>query len=1100
MVLFDSRAFATALIAVLGVSAAQAQFRPDYWEMVAEAERRWVEQARALEGESYEALLTERSARAHARMVEEGGYSAGLDGSVDWEAAHPNVYGAGTGHSTNYGYNYNLSPSGYTLWNAPSVDFPIWLDVAPDDEPIESLFSEYISEQIVQGKCVICHKEGGASGVGISRLQFHPAMAEDRVNLNRQVFTDLIAVLEAEEDIEDPVQYVLNKVSGGVTHIGGALVTSGTADFANLERFLRLLAEESGSTAPGLTPETFFEGVTMASPARTLRRAAILFAGRLPTQAELDAVADGEEDSLRTAIQGLMEGDGFHDFLVRASNDRLLTDRHFGDPVISPSSREFVALNGKQVQMVSAARSRGYDNPWDDRTYLQWTEALTRGTVRAPLELIAYVVENDLPYTEILTGDYIMANPMAAEAYGDTITSFDDANDLFEFKPTEFASYYRNDDSKIIDQDETLDIDVIQSPGNLLVEDYPHAGILNTTVFLARYPSTATNRNRARSRWTYYHFLGHDIEKSNPRPLDPETLADTNNPTLNNPACVACHRNLDPVAGAFQNYGDEGLYRDQWGGKDSLPRLYKSPEDGSTSPYRDGDTWYRDMRNPGFGDLEAPDASNSVQWLAQQIVADDRFAEAAVKFWWVPIMGVDLAAQPSSEDTGAPDYQARSVTASAQAAEIGRLAAAFRSGIAGGEPYNGKDLLTETALSPWFRAESVTDEDPVRSTALRDAGVARLLTPEELDRKTEAVSGYKWGRFFYQTMNPERGEERSFLVGGRNYELLYGGIDSDGITIRAADMTPVMAAVAQAHAAEVSCPIVRREFFFWDDDERLLFDGISRFDTPVSETYDVFEVTAETWETRQTFSVNVPLTAGGKTIRLSFGNDFSDGENELDRNLNVDRIEIRDRDSATIQRFELEDLGSGCGHPQGFFDSFYTFSGEGCWLEVPVEVFEDGTYQIDIVAHQDPAGDEAAQMTVAVDSNDGISAGSTAIRDKLVDLHQRILGVDAAPDSTDVDEAFQLFFDVWALKRRTEGSSFGDSRFECMHAGDASYYDGLIENPVVGYDRNGNSILNWDQIDELYGNTETDDPEHVVRAWVVTLAYLMTDYRYLYFF
>ena len=244
MVLVDSRVFATALIAVLGVSAAEAQFHPQYWEMVADAERQQVEQARALERERHEAKLAERNARAHARMLEKGGFSFGLDGSVDWQAAHPNVFDSGTGLSAHY--SYNLSPSGYTLWNAPPVDFPIWLDVAPDDEPIESLFSEYISEQIVQGKCVICHREGGASGVGISRLQFHTAMAEDQVNLNRQVFADFVAVLEADEDTEDPVQYILNKVSGGVTHAGGALVTSGTADFANLERFLRLLDEESG--------------------------------------------------------------------------------------------------------------------------------------------------------------------------------------------------------------------------------------------------------------------------------------------------------------------------------------------------------------------------------------------------------------------------------------------------------------------------------------------------------------------------------------------------------------------------------------------------------------------------------------------------------------------------------------------------------------------------------------------------------------------------------------------------------------------------------------------------------------------------------------
>ena len=117
-----------------------------------------------------------------------------------------------------------------------------------------------------------------------------------------------------------------------------------------------------------------------------------------------------------------------------------------------------------------------------------------------------------------------------------------------------------------------------------LITNYPHAGILSTTAFLLRYPTTATNRNRTRSRWTYYHFLGLDIEKFASRTTDPDALADTNNPTLRNPACTVCHRVLDPVAGAFQNYGDDGYYRDQWGGLNSLDRFAKLSVDRQFFP------------------------------------------------------------------------------------------------------------------------------------------------------------------------------------------------------------------------------------------------------------------------------------------------------------------------------------------------------------------------------------------------------------------------------------------------------------------------------------------------------------------------------------
>ena len=162
---------------------------------------------------------------------------------------------------------------------------------------------------------------------------------------------------------------------------------------------------------------------------------------------------------------------------------------------------------------------------------------------------------------------------MTAKAYGAS-TRFDDPEDTHEFRPSRIVDYYRQGQGYESEVDPVVDAKRIIDPGPLHT-DYPHAGVLNTIAFLKRYPSTATNRNRARSRWTYYHFLGLDIEKSASRTTDPVALADTNNPTMHNPACTVCHSILDPVAGAFQNYGDEGYYKDKWGGLDSLDDLYK---------------------------------------------------------------------------------------------------------------------------------------------------------------------------------------------------------------------------------------------------------------------------------------------------------------------------------------------------------------------------------------------------------------------------------------------------------------------------------------------------------------------------------------------
>ena len=1069
---------AAVLALVFAVSGARAQFQLDYREVLAETERNWQAQALHAERQRLEAIQAERSARAHSRMAADGLLSglsnAGRTNSPDWQMAHPNIPDPSAGFYVNYGYTAVPPPLAPRY---PSMlDLLIWQDVAPDDEPLESLFETYISGPIVQTKCVLCHVAGGVSGQ--TRLVFSPSTVDNNVNLNREAFRTFVST------VDDGAELILNKASGAVIHGGGLQVAAGSADFMNLERFVRAL-ENGASTDPAdpvdpvdpmdptdpvdpadpmdETVNALFEGVTMTSPARTLRRAAILFAGRLPTQPELDAVAGGEEASLRAAIRGLMSGEGFHDFLVRSSNDRLLTDRQIEQEVFDLDSIELVALNRKHWQMAHAAESRGNGWHWGDEEFRTWVYALRHGFARAPLELIAYVVENDRPYTEILTADYVMANPMAAEAYGAT-TQFENVNDPFEFKPSEIVSYYRNDFSKVVAYHSSLGNVVLQA-GDLLT-DYPHAGVLNTGAFLSRYPTTATNRNRLRSRWTYYHFLGEDIQKTTLRTTDATALLDTNNPTLNNMECAQCHNLLDPVAGTFQNYGDEGLYRDQFGGNDSLDGQYKegfqrserltvnsrsweerdtvsvtrrllagrqvialetrSPHnihvdhltvrdssgnvvsrkeleeftghecgnayagytfelihcplevpieissdgeyeietaayvgyerDGAQGQpatlgmvfyhvvYREGDTWFRDMRSPGFGDLVAPNPDNSLQWLAQQIAADNRFAEATVKFWWPAIMGAGVLEAP--EDSAAPNYEARSMAATAQAAEISRLAAAFRRGIAGGTPYNGRHLLAEMALSPWFRADSVAEVDEQRMAALRDAGVARLLTPEELNRKTEVLAGYVWGRQFYRSTNPDRGTPRSALQ-GHGYELLFGGIDSDGITTRATDMTPVMAAVAQSHAAEVSCPIVRREFYFWEDSERMLFNGVGRYDSPVSETFREFEVTADTYETRETFTLELPLTAGNKTVRFTFPNDF--WHQELgDRNLRIDRLTVLDSSGRTVANIELEQFGSGpCRGPDGSFDASYSSSRcNNSSLSVPLEIAQDGVYQL----------------------------------------------------------------------------------------------------------------------------------------------------------
>ena len=1088
---------------------------------------------------------------------------------------------------------------------------------AQDSETAEEVFRDHVSGAVIQSRCVNCHVEGGVSGH--TRLVFvRSSDTADHETLNLQAFQDFLAAVEDEGGGE----YVLNKIQG-VSHGGGVQVAAGSADFANMERFLSLLGEEVAFAA--LTPETLFDTVMLASNRKTLRRAALIFAGRIPTGEEYAAVEDGDEWALRTTIRGLMERPQFHEFLIRGSNDRLLTDRRAGI-IIDDFDLHFVDFTNEAYRRKEAAGG-------DDPDFQRWFDTVQFGARRAPLELIAYVVENDLPYTEILTADYIMANPMAAAAYGAS-TQFDNPEDPYEFRPSRIVSYYRKGGGFESEENRLIGARRVLNPGPLST-DYPHAGILNTTSFLNRYPTTATNRNRARARWTYYHFLGLDVEKSASRTTDPIALADTNNPTMHNPACTVCHSVLDPVAGAFQNYSDTGLYKHNWGGLDSLDEFYKEEgglsvaiqaesweerktlvwpvslaagtqtlrvvftndfydhdtgDDGmiyldrlrvtdvaagqvlvshefedlgppvhpsgnhgcaetrynpatgrndhlrmwngylgcaffidvevssigvydieivawadryeqygdgeddfaeisvAANAYEHGDTWYRDMRTPSFDGELAPDPDRSAQWLAQQIVADERFAEAAVKFWWPAIMGSEVAEPP--EDAADADFEGQLLAANAQDAEVVRLANGFRDGFPGSSyTYNLKDLLVEIMLSEWFRADALTDTDPVRRVALHDAGARRLLTPEELAQKTAAISGVQWGRHT-ATHTSYQGRLSNALT--QDYRLLYGGIDSDGITERARELTSVMAGVAQRHAVQVSCPVVLREFYLLPEAERRLFAGIDRWAAPGAELGEIFEVEADSQSERETLTLSGALTAGAKTVRLSFTNDYR-GE----RGIRLDRLDVRDAAGQFIASRELEEFDPpGCNRPLG---DHLLLECNGS-VNVPIEVPAAGSYDIEIVAWANQAGDELPRLSVVVESHAEVSGNAAdPIRNKLVELHDQLLGVRVAPDSPDVEAAYRLFMDV--MER---GREAGDDWFEwwqCDLGHDHFYLEGILDNAVVQRgDESGNRWygFDWDRVEDFMASTDFSDPHHAAQAWVVVLTAMMMDYRYLY--
>ena len=283
--------------------------------------------------------------------------------------------------------------------------------------------------------------------------------------------------------------------------------------------------------------------------------------------------------------------------------------------------------------------------------------------------------------------------------------------------------------------------------------------------------------------------------------------------------------------------------------------------------------------------------------------------------------------------------------------------------------------------------------------------------------------------------------------------------------------------------------MVVREFYLGTEADRRLFDGIGNDVTPITESSAAFEIESR-WPDWEAFSFNAPLKAGPKTVTLTYTNDYCcDGDTGADRNIYLDRLEVRNAAGRVVTLHELEDLeaSDGCNGPDHDHYNLYCSGG----IEVPIAVPATGSYAIEIVAGADHAGSELPELSVSVESDTENSAGARAIRDKLVELHERLLGVRVSPHSPDVEAAYRLFVNVWQRNRESDNNRF--ETWRCDYQDDfylEGINDALVPSPGDNWD--------WDAFGEFMDGHDFSDPHYTVQTWVVVLAYLLMDYRYLY--
>ena len=648
------------------------------------------------------------------------------------------------------------------------------------------------ADAVVQNKCIGCHIEDGLAPKAGASLALRQTSDPTYLDFN---FSNFHALSEARSS-----QYILNKAQGAA-HGGGAVIEPFSSDYKLLADFLQALALGTTCSSSSLkkqagnsNPDALWSGINTLSTPQLYRKAAVVLSRRVPTAEENDRLSRGDI-TLAAAIDELMSGQGFHDFLVTGANDQLLTDAFTNGLFPIQLFSNWWPGNGTTKLALFENLERNEELYANNEQWKLW-QAQNYGLSRAPVELIAHVVENDKPYTEILTANYTMVTPLTADLLNAELGDSWEQSVVYngeysefhkEFKPAKnFGTFNSEPGPEVCIPVQGGDC----YPSTWEPFEWPHAGVLNTMAFLQRYPTTETNRNRARARWTYKFFLGLDIEASAARTTDAVALADKNNPTLLNPACTVCHQTLDPVAGAFQNYNETGIFRIS-GFTDSLPYPYKlDPESG----YVNGDTWYSDMRTPGMNGQSAPDASNSLQWLAQQIVADPRFPVATVEFWWPTVMGQAVLKAP--EDPQLPNYNEELEAFSLQRYEVNKLAGAFVQ-----NQFKLKALLREMVLSPWFASGEVVSQNATLFSVAR-LGTRRLLTPEELDSKTKSLFGFKVWEQGRQNILPETITYVSDWV-----NIALGGIDSYQVKSRAREVSSLSLAAFEQHASGVACVV-----------------------------------------------------------------------------------------------------------------------------------------------------------------------------------------------------------------------------------------------------------------------------------------------------
>ena len=512
---------------------------------------------------------------------------------------------------------------------------------------------------------------------------------------------------------------------------------------------------------------------TLADEQETLYKASLNLTGELPPASVGSARAVASAD-LDQALDEILNRPGFYERLMEIYNDLLHQDKYlpWEDALNLLDSNDWPTRKWYN-DAVSSEGFEGDEKTWRDNLRNWLRKQTNEAVAREALQLIAHVVRENRPFTEILTADYTLVNAYSARAYGLNVSGFRRLEtppfEGYENLPPELQALAQYDPTDFREVRLTI------AGGDYAGTPIPHAGILTSAMFLNRFPTTRTNLNRHRARMVFQFFLDTDILQIPGARPDQAVDTESSSPTLTNPSCISCHKIMDPVASTFQNWDEGGRYRKRRLSHDGWP----------------SDMYYRGL-NGKLMPLEQY-IDSSLVWLGKELVKDARFARATVKTLFTGLTGQEVLLPPGDD---VPAEDPKRVAYEAQRAHLAEVERAL---IESG--WNLKAAVKAIIKGPFYRAKAVVGN--AEKFAL--VGGAQLLTPEMLDRKITAVTGYPWKDSWASQTKLDK-------LNRGGYNALYGGMNSDETTTRLRHPNGLMAAVQKRMASEVACNVLAKDF------------------------------------------------------------------------------------------------------------------------------------------------------------------------------------------------------------------------------------------------------------------------------------------------